>query len=517
MPRTQIAPNNVGSGVIEIFPRLFYAALRNHPSTSASRKSSDDHVVYFTIDNEFVYWNFFLDFGPFNLGQLYRFCTLMNSKLGGGKTPEDILYSATHSVCFYSGTHPHCRANAIFLICAWQILFLRITPEESFEPFKNAIIKGDIDPLPTFHDASPGVCTYTLTLMDVLRGLYKARAYNFFSSFTSDDPAERFDVEEYEHYEMVEHGDLNWIIKDRFLAFAGPSANKVVTHDGYVTLAPKDYIPYFQRKNVGLVVRLNKRLYDERYFTMAGIGHSDHYYLDGSVPPMKILQKVVSAMENCILWGSHGKYRGRGVAVHCKAGLGRTGTCIGAYIMKHYKFSAAECIGWMRLCRPGMVIGPQQQYLQKIEQRMWYEGDVMRQTVPRNMNRSDPPRQSRSPTGHKEKKIKSHRDSHPDDSDTTTTYHSSSSSSGMEEHSSPTSPETSNREFSRCLLPSRKNKIEGKYSSTSVGVTNSFCSMSIDNALQDADMDTSQLDNFGTHGRPGQAESLLLARHQHRH
>lgn len=43
--------------------------------------------------------------------------------------------------------------------------------------------------------------------------------------------------------------------------------------------------------------------------------------------------------------------------------------------MKHYKFTAAEAIGWMRICRPGMVIGPQQHFLQAIEQRMWQEGD----------------------------------------------------------------------------------------------------------------------------------------------
>jgi cell division cycle 14 len=43
--------------------------------------------------------------------------------------------------------------------------------------------------------------------------------------------------------------------------------------------------------------------------------------------------------------------------VHCKAGLGRTGSCIGAYVMKHYRFTAEELIGWIRIARPGSIIG----------------------------------------------------------------------------------------------------------------------------------------------------------------
>lgn len=50
---------------------------------------------------------------------------------------------------------------------------------------------------------------------------------------------------------------------------------------------------------------------------------------------------------------------------HFLAGLGRTGTLIGAYLMKHHKFTAAEAIAWLRICRPGSVIGPQQNYLEE--------------------------------------------------------------------------------------------------------------------------------------------------------
>ena len=75
------------------------------------------------------------------------------------------------------------------------------------------------------------------------------------------------------------------------------------------------------------------------------------------------------------------------MAIHCKAGLGRTGTLIGLYAMKHFKFPAAAFIGWIRIARPGSILGPQQFYLREVEefylgtpQTLKSKRDTMRKT-----------------------------------------------------------------------------------------------------------------------------------------
>ena len=160
----------------------------------------------------------------------------------------------------------------------------------------------------------------------------------------------------------------------KFIAFAGPHASKE-DMEGYFALTPEDYIPYFKKKNVTLVVRVNKKYYDARLFTSAGIDHSELYFLDGTTPPEHIITKFLQVCEETP----------GAVAVHCKAGLGRTGTCIGCYMMKHHKLTAEEAIGWLRIVRPGSVIGPQQQYLKDMQARMWWEGDMMRTRLGSNL------------------------------------------------------------------------------------------------------------------------------------
>lgn len=151
------------------------------------------------------------------------------------------------------------------------------------------------------------------------------------------------------------------IIPGKFMAFMGPLDDPPLAYNNYDRLGntPEDYIEVFKHFNVTRVIRLNEAKYDKNTFTDNGISHSDLFFIDGSVPPQKIVDqffKIAEAEDGCM-------------AIHCKAGLGRTGTLIGLYAMKHFKFPAAAFIGWIRIARPGSILGPQQYYLLDVEKQ----------------------------------------------------------------------------------------------------------------------------------------------------
>ncbi|CAG5120853.1 unnamed protein product [Candidula unifasciata] len=333
----------VGCASEFIKDRLYFASLRTKPKSTS-------HTHYFCIDEELVYENFYADFGPVNLGLLYRFCCLVNKKLKS-------FSLAKKRIVHYTSFDPHKRANAAFLIASYAIIYLKKTPEEAYRP----LVAGTNPPFLPFRDASFGPCTYNLTLLDCLNGLNKALVNGFFNF-------ETFDVDEYEHYEKVENGDFNWILPNKFLAFCGPHPKSKI-ENGYPLHAPEAYFPYFRKHNVTLIVRLNKKVYDARRFTDGGFDHHDLFFIDGSVPSETIVKNFLEVSEN-----TEGA-----VAVHCKAGLGRTGTLIACYLMKHYKFTAGEAIAWCRICRPGSVIGPQQNFLEDKQAWLWNMGDRYRE------------------------------------------------------------------------------------------------------------------------------------------
>ncbi|XP_048506022.1 dual specificity protein phosphatase CDC14A-like [Athalia rosae] len=321
--------------------RLYFATL------AAGRREarSTPNIHFFSIDNELVYNNFYNDFGPLNLACLYKYCYKINEKLKSSANKQK-------QIVHYTSQNQQKRANAAYLIASYAILYLKKSPKEAYKP----LVTPDGHPLRPFQDASMGVSIYNIKLLDCLNAIHKAAAFGFFNF-------EDFDLAEYERYEQMRNGDLNWMVPQKFLAFVGPS-----TELGSVHHPPEHYVEYFKKNKVSAVVRLNKKSYDASRFTRAGITHYDMFMPDGSVPPRRVLEHFLQLAESTT----------GPIAVHCKAGLGRTGSLIAAYLIKHYRMSAKEAIAWLRICRPGSVIGYQQAWLEDMESELWRDGQHYR-------------------------------------------------------------------------------------------------------------------------------------------
>ncbi|VDD81995.1 unnamed protein product, partial [Mesocestoides corti] len=276
---------------------------------------------------------FYSDFGPFNLAQIYRYCRKVNKKL-----KNRIVHCAS--------SEPKKRTNAAFLVGCYQIIYLNRSADDAYKCLLSE------------KDAAFGPSCYHLNLVNCLQAIQKAVHLRFLDF-------ENFDLDDYEYNEKVENGDLSWILPKKFIAFSGPHS-RTMLDNGYPLHAPEFYLPYFRKHNVSNVIRLNQKMYEASRFTRAGITHHDLFFPDGSVPTEAITRQFLEICENAT----------GVIAVHCKAGLGRTGTLIGCYLMKHYRLTAAEAIAWIRICRPGSIIGRQQTWLEEHQVWCWDEGDA---------------------------------------------------------------------------------------------------------------------------------------------
>lgn len=253
-------------------------------------------------------------------------------------------------IVFYSKTDSRSRANAACILACYMVLVQNWPPHLAIAPLAEAD-----PPFMMFRDAGYSQADFTLSIQDFVYGLWRAKEAKIIDIKT-------FDLEEYEYYERVDKGDFNWICP-RFIAFASPiqpgyttKPNPFNKKSTIITPTFQHVLDYFKENAVGMVVRLNSQLYDKAQFENIDIEHIDMFFEDGTCPELEIVKEFIGLADEMAAID-------KVVAVHCKAGLGRTGCLIGAYLIYKHSFTANEVISYMRIMRPGMVVGPQQHWL----------------------------------------------------------------------------------------------------------------------------------------------------------
>ncbi len=291
------------------------------------------------------YIPFAADFGPVNLGVVHRFCSAFTKRLARSKDIGRVLVYCMENIA-------HAQANASFLLGAFLMINHSWTAEQAAQPFTGPSAPFKLMP---FRDATFIDVYYELSLLSCLKGLCRALQNGWFE-------LRSFNIDRYQALDDPGGGDIHQLCP-KFIGFKGPlSAGSPYQESHEVVLPPEHYVPIFLELGVSCVIRLNEPdTYDGSVFMLSGINHHELYFNDCTVPTDAIVERFLDICDAA----------SGAVAVHCRAGLGRTGTLVALWLMKHAGFNADEAMGWLRIVRPGSVIGPQQEYLKACEARGW--------------------------------------------------------------------------------------------------------------------------------------------------
>jgi cell division cycle 14 len=293
-------------------------------------------------ENEIVYHPFADDFGPLDLSSLSRFMGILQNALKKRKS-RTVVYAVQ--------TNSRGLSNAAFLLGSYMIIEMGFTSNDVWDCFST------IEPmLEMYRDAQSSPADFRLEIIDCWRGV--ERAYNM-------GWIEEMDMDEYDHYNNPLEGDLHFIIPEKLIAFRGPvqlDESLQYSDVGRIRFfSPAFYVEPFLDMGVSTVIRLNSLAYDPTPFQSAGIRCLHIDLGEDSLPQPAALLAFLDAVA-----AAEGA-----VAVHCTEGLSRTGTLAAAHLMAAHGFSAREAMGWLRVARPGSVVGAQQHFLCRL-------GDALR-------------------------------------------------------------------------------------------------------------------------------------------
>lgn len=285
---------------------------------------------YFSTHHFESYIPFVYDYGPINIYNILDFCVQFEFYVKHHKLQKkNIVYY------IYNNEKGHYLLNTLLLISAFLLTHYKLSVDKVL-----LIIHKHLNKCPTyFVDCVTQNGGYTSSLTDCISVLH----YIFENNITS---IQLFDFKDYEYCTDYSQRDMN-IIPNRIIAMAEPTNEQI----------PKIKQELIKR-NVKHIIQLNDDIeYDTAIFTDS-MKHHNLSFEDYSTPSIDIVEKFVKLI----------KTTGNDIiAIHCKAGLGRTGILVCIYLMLTFKINARQAIAFIRMYRSGSIMGCQGFFLESLE------------------------------------------------------------------------------------------------------------------------------------------------------